>query len=390
MTMDMSNAVNANRTGQNTGKSTGNGLAVKDLEYCTSTLNDGSKSFLMASHFLPRQVRFAATALYGFCREADDIIDKNAAQAQSLAMALETVRHRIDGIYSEAVLDNATDRALRAVVNHYHLPKPLLDALLQGFEWDTSGRTYRSLEEVEDYAARVAGTVGAMMAVLMGVRDADVLARACDLGVAMQLTNICRDVGEDAAEGRCYLPLDLLQQQSVNPDRLLLEENAPGVKAVIAQLLDRAEDLYERSEWGVRELPENCQRGIRMARQIYAAIGHEVQRLNCDSITQRAVVPTRRKLALLTRHWINFSPSTRTRLHEPCVSSTRFLVEAVMNNLAVEQVDIYHGLLETRNSTKDELNTFLRYIERSEQLKRFDLQADTGKVPMGFTGVVRS
>ncbi len=100
------------------------------------------------------------------------------------------------------------------------MPRELPEALLEGFEWDLVGRRYETLEELQAYAARVAGSVGAMMAVLMGARSAAVLARACDLGVAMQLTNIARDVGEDARQGRLYLPLAWLREAGIDPERL--------------------------------------------------------------------------------------------------------------------------------------------------------------------------
>ena len=98
------------------------------------------------------------------------------------------------------------------------IPRALPEALLEGFAWDAAGRRYETLDEVEHYAARVAGCVGAMMTLVMGRRDPAILARACDLGVAMQLTNICRDVGEDARAGRLYLPLAWLRDNGIDPD----------------------------------------------------------------------------------------------------------------------------------------------------------------------------
>ncbi len=373
------------------------GLALRDLEYCAAALNDGSKSFLLASHFLPKQVRFAATSLYGFCREADDLIDGNSGEPEALKQALDTVQQRINNVYSSKPLDNSTDRALRSVVQHYHLPRGLLDALLQGFEWDTSGRTYQTLEEVEDYAARVAGSVGAMMAVLMGVRDPTILARACDLGVAMQLTNICRDVGEDARAGRCYLPIDWLQAQSVTPETILQPGSAAVVKDVIVKLLNRADFLYKRADSGIAMLPHNCQRGIRMARQVYSAIGGEIQRIDYDSINQRAYVPIYRKLKLLAKYGFRVSAASKTltsdqqkNLTQPCLNANRFLVNAVTDEPVTTPVNIYRGLLITSESTKEELVTVLQVLQRMEQIKRYDLQANTGKVPEGFGGVVRS
>ena len=114
------------------------------------------------------------------------------------------------------------DPALAAVVQRFDMPRELLDALLDGFYWDTTARRYETLQDVQDYGARVAGTVGAMMAVIMGVRGEAGMARACDLGVAMQLTNIARDVGEDARNGRLYLPRQWLREAGVDVDAWML------------------------------------------------------------------------------------------------------------------------------------------------------------------------
>ena len=151
-----------------------------------------------------------------------------------------------------------------------------------------------TLDELRAYAARVAATVGAMMTVLMGVRDPDTLARACDLGVAMQLTNIARDVGEDARMGRLYLPRAWLHEAGLDPDAWL---QAPRFSAplaeVVLRLLAAADTLYRQVDAGVARLPLACRPGINAARFLYADIGHEVLRRGGDSVRQRAVVPRR-------------------------------------------------------------------------------------------------
>ena len=127
------------------------------------------------------------------------------------------------------------------------------------------------------YAARVAGTVGAMMAVLMGQRSADVVARACDLGVAMQLSNIARDVGEDARAGRIYLPLDWLWEAGIDPDAWLKEPVfTEALGSVVMRLLEAADVLYRRADDGIANLPADCRPGISAARHLYAGIGHQV------------------------------------------------------------------------------------------------------------------
>jgi phytoene synthase len=147
-------------------------------------------------------VRDSATALYAFCRLADDAIDEGDTETGARTRALATLAQRLDAAYTGRPHDDPADRAFAQIVAQHHIPRAVPEALLEGFAWDLQGRRYETLADLHDYAARVAGTVGVMMAMLMGVRAPAALARACDLGIAMQLTNIARDVGEDARAGR--------------------------------------------------------------------------------------------------------------------------------------------------------------------------------------------
>jgi phytoene synthase len=273
-----------------------------DFAACRAALRNGSRSFFMASMLLPRAVREPACALYAFCRLADDAIDQQHGGTAAVAV----LRKQLDGIYAgrcEAhTATHAVDRALAQVVERHRIPRELLDALIEGFEWDAQARRYEDFAALEAYAMRVAGTVGAMMAILMGVRDAALIARACDLGVAMQLTNIARDVGEDARNGRLYLPLSWLREVGLDPERWLgTPQFNLALASVIERLLRTAEQLYARADTGIAALPANCRPGIKAARLFYAAIGQEVERSGFDSISRRAIVPARRKFTLLLR-----------------------------------------------------------------------------------------
>ena len=260
-------------------------------------MRGGSRSFSAAARLLPRGVHEPATALYAFCRLADDLVDEGDTPD-----ALGSLENRLNLAYDGCPADHPADRTFAEVVARTKMPRELPLALLEGFAWDLQGRRYATLEELLDYAARVAGSVGAMMAVLMGVRSAEALARACDLGVAMQLTNIARDVGEDARAGRLYLPLDWLHAAGVNPENFLTQPSfSPALAGVIARLLDAAGHLYARGRDGIEALPPACRPGIRAAAMIYAEIGSVLVRRGCDSVTSRAYVPKPRKMALLGR-----------------------------------------------------------------------------------------
>ncbi len=195
----------------------GPALPAYDLQACRALMRGGSKTFFAASLLLPSRVRAPASALYAFCRLADDEIDLGDEPHQ----AMRGLSLRLDHIYAGRPQAIDADRALASVVHRFAIPRELLDALLDGFLWDADGRHYETLEDVQAYGARVAGTVGAMMALVMGARDPAALARACELGVAMQLTNIARDVGEDARNGRLYLPRRWLREAGIDPQAWL-------------------------------------------------------------------------------------------------------------------------------------------------------------------------
>jgi phytoene synthase len=178
-----------------------------------------------------------------------------------------------------------------------------------------------------------------MMALIMGAREPEVVARACDLGVAMQYTNIARDVGEDARMGRLYLPREWLIEAGIDPASWLRAPAfTPAIGAVVARLLAAAEDLYRRAETGIGSLPFGCRPGMQAARWIYAAIGDEVARQRYDSVSQRAFVGPSRKVALLLvavgAAWVPRAPSPA-----PALPATQFLVSAVARSVQLPATD---------------------------------------------------
>ena len=281
----------------------------QDLLACVEMMRGGSKSFFAASRLLPARMRAASIALYAFCRVADDLVDQ--AQGDGMHESLRQLHHRLDQIYDDRPQAFVEDRALAVVVHQYGLPRALLDALLEGFAWDAQARHYDSLEDVQAYGARVAGSVGAMMCWIMGGRSASTLARACELGVAMQLTNIARDVGEDARNGRLYLPRQWLRDAGLDPDAWLAQPCiSPALQAVVERLLQEADRLYRQATAGVAGLPRDCRAAIVAARLIYAEIGHQLRRDGLNPVDHRAVVGRSRKLALLSRAWWPLLPSS--------------------------------------------------------------------------------
>ena len=301
------------------------------LHACSEMMRGGSKSFFAAARVLPERIRAPATALYAFCRVADDAVD-SAPDTTAQALALADLQNRLSLIYEGSPLDHVADRALTEVVHSFKIPQPMLAALLEGFAWDAQGRRYNTIDELHEYSARVAGTVGTMMAIIMGTRSEGALARACELGAAMQLTNIARDVGEDARNGRIYLPLSWLRDAGINPQEWL---KAPvfdeRIGKIVERLLLEADRLYARAEAGISQLPRDCRMAIQAARLLYAEIGHEVRRQGLNSVSKRAVVSSARKLALLalaSGKAIDISARFYTSKSEPTLAEFQFLIDA--------------------------------------------------------------
>ena len=305
------------------------GIAPADLAACREAIRHGSLSFYAASRLMPARHRDPALALYAFCRLADDAVDLHDEKVA----AVLRLEERLAAVYAGRPRNAPADRAFAAVVEAVGMPKALPEALLEGLAWDAMGRRYATLEELHAYGARVASAVGVMMAVIMGVRDAHALARACDVGVAMQLTNIARDVGEDARAHRLYLPTEWMEGAGIDA-RAFFREPLPTapVRRMVRRLLAEAHRLYVRGQAGIPSLPLGCRPGIYAARYIYAGIGAEIARAGHDSVSLRAHTTTVQKLGWLARSGAKAAVSTvaprDATLYARPLDACRFLVEA--------------------------------------------------------------
>ncbi|MCX7304253.1 MAG: phytoene/squalene synthase family protein [Hyphomicrobiales bacterium] len=291
---------------------------------CRRSIRQGSQSFYVASLLLPVAIREPAYGVYAFCRTADDLIDRDQGGTEAIGQ----LGQMLDRIYAGLPGPSFVERGFADVVARFAIPRAVPDALIEGMAWDAAGRRYRSLDDLMDYAVRVAGTVGFMMTLVMGRREPHVLARACDLGVAMQLTNIARDIGEDAANGRVYMPLDWLAQAGIEVEGWI---SAPSyreeIRSIVQRLLGEAEFLYTRSQPGIAALPAGCRLGINAARMLYREIGQEILR-GVDPVTSRAVTSRRQKLRLLAE--VVAAPhAAGTGGLEPAIAQSVFLIDAI-------------------------------------------------------------
>lgn len=302
----------------------------RDLIACRELIKHGSHSFHMASWLLPAKVAIPATALYAFCRIADDLIDAD----QAGTAAINELSSRLDAIYASDAQDFPEDRALAEVVKRYGIPRAMPDALIEGLAWDTTDRTYESLSELYDYAARVAGCVGAMMTLIMQTTDRNAVARACDLGVAMQLTNISRDIGEDARMGRLYLPRRWFAQAGLDAEQWLANpEPNQHITRMCQRLLGYADILYQRADAGIALLPLSCRAGIRAARVIYSDIGRQIASQGYETVATRAIVSRPRKTFLLAKSLatipLHRPERKRDELEWPPLIETQYLLEDI-------------------------------------------------------------
>jgi phytoene synthase len=284
-------------------------LRPDDRAACRRWIAHHSKSFYLSSLLLPARVREASWALYAFCRRADDAVDEGVDGAEGLRR-VEGLRSRLDVVYGlggrdqselSRDLSNAIDRAYAFIAERYDIPRALPEALLAGMEMDAEGATYERWDQLLRYCFRVASTVGLMMTRVMGYRGDVALLRAADLGLAMQLTNIARDVGEDARRGRVYLPAELLAEVGADPKRWQSGPADAPTREAVRRLLERAERHYAAADLGVPLLPRGCRLAIASSRRIYGAIGAAVAANDYDSISTRAYVPLGHKLLHVLR-----------------------------------------------------------------------------------------
>lgn len=269
-----------------------------------SVISKHSKSFSLASRLLPHDTAASATVIYAWCRRADDAIDLSGttpSELESPCDALARLRHELASIYAGGVQHDPLLLAFGEVLRRHHIPMHYPAELLAGMEMDVKGQAYARLDQLLAYGYRVASTVGLMMCHVLGVSQVGALRHAAHLGLAMQLTNICRDVMEDWQRGRLYLPADVLSRQGVTG--LCAGDGGPfpeaavgGCRKAIEELLALAERYYRSSDAGLEYLSVRSAISVNAARRIYAAIGGKIASQGHDVRAPRAVVSRPQKL----------------------------------------------------------------------------------------------
>lgn len=271
-------------------------------QYCQAKTAASGSSFIASFRFLSSEQRRAMTALYAFCREVDDVVDECSEPQVALA-TLDWWRADIARLY-QGVPEHPVQQALLPHIKTFDLPQAWFEEIIDGMQMDLQYDRYPRFSDLLLYCHRVAGVVGQLSAQIFGYRDRATLKYAHELGIAFQLTNITRDVGEDARRGRIYLPLDELAQFGVSEADILSYQETDAVARLLAFQAQRAEQHY-RHAW---ELLPACDRkaqrvGLVMA-AIYRATLNEIQRDGVQKVmNQRLSLTPLRKLWLAWTTW---------------------------------------------------------------------------------------
>jgi phytoene synthase len=276
------------------------------VEHGQEVIEKGSKSFAAAARLYDTKTRAAAYMLYAWCRHCDDETDDQRLGFDASALPQQVGRARIEhlrlhterALAGEAV-DDPIFAGLQRVVQQTGMPARYPLEHLDGFVMDVEGREYPTLNDTLEYCYHVAGVVGIMMGYIMGVRDEATLDRATDLGLAFQLTNICRDVMEDAEIGRIYLPRDWLDEAGVPVDEIRRPEHRGGVFEVSRRLLAEADRYYASSRLGISQLPLRSAWAVAAANAVYRDIGRVILDRGPRAWDTRASTGKGRKIRLV-------------------------------------------------------------------------------------------
>ena len=271
------------------------------------TIQKGSQSFAAAAALFDPQTRADAEMLYAWCRYCDDVIDGQTLGHDREVLDHAEVEQRLVGLYAQtraAFAGEPTDdpafAAFREVARRRAIPERYPIELIDGFAMDVAGRRYETIEDTLDYCWHVAGVVGVMMAIVMGVKpdDLETLRRAQDLGLAFQLTNIARDIIEDAQNDRIYLPADWLAQAGVPENAVADPARRAAVAGLAKRLVDAAEPYYASARWGLRGLPFRSAWAVAAARGVYREIGVKVVARGATAWDERVSTSTAEKIGL--------------------------------------------------------------------------------------------
>lgn len=269
-------------------------------QYCQEKAAKSGSSFYYSFMFLPKQKREAITALYAFCREVDDVVDE-CTELKVAQVKLAWWKDEIRNLYQNKAIHPVT-KALEPVIKQYHLDEEHFLEIIDGMEMDLNFNRYEDFKQLQLYCYRVASVVGILSAQIFGFKNRKTLKFAHDLGMAFQLTNIIRDVGEDARRNRIYIPLDELAKFNITEEDILRSRESKAVKKLLENQIERAETYYDKA---LNELPaedKNSQRVGLIMMAIYRTLLREIKADGAEKVMNARI-----SLGTLRKLWIAFS-----------------------------------------------------------------------------------
>ena len=271
-------------------------------QYCQNKTAQSGSSFYYSFKFLSHERRRAITALYAFCREVDDVVDECTDEGVART-TLAWWRGQVADIYTGKP-QHPVAIALVPLAKEFHMPQEYLLEIIDGMEMDLNQHQYADFKHLQLYCYRVASVVGLLAAEIFGYQDRKTLKYAHDLGIALQLTNIIRDVGEDARRGRIYLPQDEMAQFGVQASDILDARETEAFQQLMKFQIERAQHFYDQALSELPAVDRKAQRtGLIMA-AIYRTTLEEVIYTGCHVLRERVSLPPLRKLWIALRTWL--------------------------------------------------------------------------------------
>ena len=272
----------------------------ESYDYCYRMMKENSKSFTFASNYLDKLQQRSVAALYAYCRYTDDIANDINLNKEIKIKKLLELENQVLNIKDLEFNENPILHALKDTVDRYDMPLSHLIELINGCRMDLEITEYETIDQLDLYCYRVASIVGVLMCYIAGSTSDIALERAADLGKAMQITNILRDISTDFEMGRVYIPMELREKHNVNLEDIRKNHVTPEFINLIKEETKRAKHYYKLGEEGLVYLPDGFNFSIEVASKVYAEILNEIKRMNYLILGDRAIVSKRRKV------WLTF------------------------------------------------------------------------------------
>lgn len=283
---------------------------MQPIEYCREKARNSGSSFLDGFRFLSPERRDAMTVLYAFCREVDDVADDCTDPAVARTTLAWWRQDLAKAFQAASAPEHPVNQALQEIVDRYALPQQELEEIINGMEMDLHHDRYPAFADLQYYCHRVAGVVGRLIARILGFDNPQTLQYADQMGLALQLTNIIRDVGEDARMGRIYLPQDELSQFGVSETSILAATPTPEFAALMQFQFNRARDTYRQAIALLPPADKKAQKAGLIMASIYHALLLEIERDGLANVLRYKIrIPNPRKMRIALKTWLfGFKP----------------------------------------------------------------------------------